>query len=71
MLITCIAESMDRVPIDDESIIPQPAKSDQIRKLGRGKNRVEKRPEVAGEHEPTKLPNGKWACNHKCKDKTA
>ena len=20
---------------------------------------------------PVQLPNGKWACNHKCKDKTA
>lgn len=23
-----------------------------------------------GEYEPTRLANGKWACNHKCKDKT-
>ncbi|OJJ40268.1 hypothetical protein ASPWEDRAFT_123002 [Aspergillus wentii DTO 134E9] len=23
------------------------------------------------EEEPTRLPNGRWACNHKCKDKTA
>lgn len=23
-----------------------------------------------GSEEPRKLDNGKWACNHKCKDKT-
>lgn len=23
------------------------------------------------EDEPTQLENGRWACNHKCKDKTA
>lgn len=25
----------------------------------------------AGEWVPKKLENGKWACNHRCKDKTA
>lgn len=22
------------------------------------------------DHEPVRLPNGNWACNHKCRDKT-
>lgn len=27
-------------------------------------------PQEDEEYEPVRLPNGNWACNHKCKDKT-
>ncbi|KAF2841972.1 P-loop containing nucleoside triphosphate hydrolase protein, partial [Patellaria atrata CBS 101060] len=27
--------------------------------------------QIEREREPTRLPNGKWACNHQCKDKTS
>lgn len=71
MLITYTAESLDWVSIDDEPTIPRPEKRDQLQKLRKGRNRVEQKPETSdNQEEPTKLPNGKWACNHKCKDKT-
>ncbi len=43
-------------------------------KQGRLKSSVQKSKETGTKHitwNPKRLENGKWACNHKCKDKTA
>jgi ATP-dependent DNA helicase HFM1/MER3 len=40
---------------------PNPREDDWAAQLGE---------QVDGEYEPIRLANGKWACNHKCKDKT-
>ena len=36
----------------------------------RNQENVNRATNIADEEEPVELPTGKWACNHKCKDKT-
>lgn len=45
--------------------VPSPA-SNNVHKSGKG---VKTDEYPKGPWEPVQLDNGKWACNHKCKDK--
>ena len=45
---------------------PREQSSKDSKKQDKAKEQV---PEV--EDEPNRLENGRWACNHKCRDKTA
>ena len=47
---------------------------DPTLKQRRLKSSIQRSKETGTEHiawNPKRLENGKWACNHKCKDKTA
>ncbi|KAL1988357.1 hypothetical protein VTN96DRAFT_10040 [Rasamsonia emersonii] len=66
------ADSVDWLVIDDETACTRSDKSSKQRKLGENTFLKKEKAESADDQEqPVLLSNGKWACNHKCKDKTA
>ncbi|KAL1964042.1 hypothetical protein VTN77DRAFT_7588 [Rasamsonia byssochlamydoides] len=66
------AESVDWLVIDEETPCARQDKSSKQRKLGENTFLKREKAESADDYEqPVLLSNGKWACNHKCKDKTA
>lgn len=58
--------------IDDETACARPDQRSKQRNLGENTFLKKKKAEsVDDQEQPVLLSNGKWACNHKCKDKTA
>ena len=53
-----------------DSTPPSPAKRMPNVSNSRGEDWAVDMDEPEAEYEPVRLANGKWACNHKCKDKT-
>lgn len=57
--------------IQEESPKFGPQKQNQLPKSKENGNTTKAKRTMSDDQErPTQLPNGKWACNHKCKDKS-
>lgn len=65
------AENLEVVDIDafDEELASLPSRKGRSNDQNTGHSKKQ-RPNEDGDNEPVQLKNGRWACNHKCKDKT-
>lgn len=62
---------MSWVVIHEEPSKSAPQRQNQPTKSKEHSHSVKTKRTMSEDQEPpTQLPNGKWACNHKCKDKT-
>ncbi|KAJ9236294.1 hypothetical protein DTO166G5_4056 [Paecilomyces variotii] len=58
--------------LEEESPKFGPQKQNQLPKSKENGNTMKAKRTMSDDQErPTQLPNGKWACNHKCKDKSS
>lgn len=53
-----------------EDSAPEPPNSQPPKKGRKESNKLENSEEVKDVERPARLENGRWACNHRCKDKT-
>lgn len=60
-------EASDWLSIDST---PSPRRAPRVTQSKNDEWALDMGPHDHGEDEPVRLPNGNWACNHKCKDKT-
>ncbi|KAJ5679817.1 Nucleotide-sugar transporter [Penicillium macrosclerotiorum] len=64
-----LKDDLDWLSLDDT---PSPCRQPSVKRSNRRSKLVsETGLQDDGIHEPLQLPNGNWACNHKCKDKTS